>query len=277
MYLLVFFVLMKFNLNEKLLQIRLKPILIPPEHGIWGFTIEALILGLYLTEGISKYFITIMMFFLPFAKQTLKIFLQDLFSGRTFLRKYIALLFLIIFIMIFIFLFYFTYKFALYSFWYFILLGFLLGLIVVLLEIKGFYQHVLTEILGSFIPIFFILGMNTTTEIQYDHLMFIVIVLGFRNVSSILLTIKLVDFIKFGNINNYFFIIFLLIISTLILYFYYFINLPMFYILIIYLLIFIGLYYLIQFKIIKKAHQLGWIQIIIGLCYILAMIIIHKN
>jgi hypothetical protein len=78
---------------EELKQIRLKPILIPPEYGIWGFTIEAILLGIFLSEGISKYFIAIMMIILPFAKQNLKIFLQDVFAKKNVFKKICSVVF----------------------------------------------------------------------------------------------------------------------------------------------------------------------------------------
>ena len=262
---------------EELKQIRLKPILIPPEHGIWGFTIEAMLLGLFLSEGLSKYFIAIMMILLPFAKQNLKIFLQDVFAKRTFLRKYVALFFLMLFGLVFLFLFYFAYSYALYNFWYYIIIGLILGIIVILLEIKGFYQDILTEILGSFIPVFFTVSMNTTLENQIDHIIFIWFVLGFRNISSILITRKLVDFIKKNQIENFFLLLFIFLVSILFFYFFLYIKLIYLYIFFGYLALYIVFYYLIQFKIIQKAQQLGWLQIALGIAYVSSIVYVKIN
>ncbi|GIX40555.1 MAG: hypothetical protein KatS3mg129_0288 [Leptospiraceae bacterium] len=262
------------SIKEQIKNIRLKPILIPPEHGIWGFTIEALLVGYLLSEGSAKPFIGIMMILLPFAKQTLKIYLQDIFAKRTFLRKYIALFFLFIFGIVFLILFYFANQFALYPFWHFIILSFVLGFIAIILEIKGFYQHIITEIIGSFVPICFALSMNTTLEVQPDTIFYITMILGFRNISSIVLTRKLVDFIKYKKMQNFFLSCFVFLLIIFILYLYYSININIFYLLLIYLLLFVMFYYFIQFNIIKKAQQLGWIQIIVGICYIILSIIL---
>jgi hypothetical protein len=48
--------------------------------------------------------------------------------------------------------------------------------------------------------------MSTTLENQIDQIIFIGFVLGFRNISSILITRKLVDFIKKNQIENFFLI-----------------------------------------------------------------------
>jgi hypothetical protein len=262
---------------DELKQIRLKPILIPPEHGIWGFTIEAILLGIFLSEGISKYFIAIMMILLPFAKQNLKIFLQDVFAKRTFLRKYVALFFLMLFGLIFLLLFYFAFLNALYDFWYYIVVGLMIGFVVILLEIKGFYQDILTEILGSSIPVFFAIGMSTTLENQIDQIIFIGFVLGFRNISSILITRKLVDFIKKNQIENFFLLLFIFLVSILFFYFFLYIKFIYLYIFFIYLAIYIVFYYMIQLKIIQKAQQLGWMQIALGIAYVISIIYVKIN
>ncbi len=264
-----------YNSKTQLQDIRWKPIFIPPEHGIWGFTIESFLLGFFLSEGMSKYFISIWMILLPFAKQTSKIFLQDFFSKRKFLRKYIAFIITMFFFLIFGILFYFIYKTSLYESWILLLLALLSGFLVNIFEIKGFYQNIFVEIIGSFIPVLFALSMILSLEVQWEIIQLFTLILGFRNISSVILIRELVDFIKYSKIENFFVIITGFAITILILYFFKVMNLFILIIFFVYLVIFIVLYYLIKIQAIKKAQHLGWIQIILGLIYISIFIYLY--
>lgn len=262
------------NLIEEFKQIRWKPILIPPEHGIWGFTIEALILGLlfsFQNNFKESLLISFLMILNPFFKQSLKIFLQDVYHKRTFLRKYIAFLVSITFSIVYLLILYFIYKNSLYFFWIWILLSIILGMILIILEIIGYYQNLILEIVGSMIPSFFAMSMNSISEFQADTLFFIFLILFFRNITSILLVREILDILKTKNSEKKFFwVIFASsIFFALILYFYFFINFSIFLIMIIYLLSIFGLYYLSTRNIIKKPQTIGWSQILTGIFYVL--------
>lgn len=262
------------NISEEFKQIRWKPILVPPEHGIWGFTIEALILGLlfsFQNNVKESLLIAFLMVINPFFKQSLKIFFQDIYHKRTFLRKYVAFFVCITFAILYLFILYFIYKNSLYFFWIWILMGIILGIIIVIFEIIGYYQNPILEIAGSMIPSFFAISMNSISEFQTDILFFIFLVLFFRNFTSILLVREIVDILKIKNSENKFFwfIFAFSIFIALILYFYFFINFSIFFIMLLYLFSILVLYHLSTRNIIKKPQTIGWNQILIGILYVI--------
>ncbi|MCS7205421.1 MAG: hypothetical protein NZ853_06970 [Leptospiraceae bacterium] len=266
---LVLFVVISMSLIEELKQIRYKPIFIPPEKGIWGFVIESLILGLVISEGVGKYFLAILLITFPFVKQNLKIFLQDVFSKRKFLRKHVAFLFLILFLIFYLVLLYFTYRFSHFPFWIFVLIAFGLGLLFVVLEIKGFYQHLLLEIAGTFLFVLIAASMSTTIEWDTSKIELIFMILGFRNLTSILLTRELIDYIKYRKTDMFWYILIASVIVSLMLYFYYFIHLPLLTIFLFYLFVYVIIYQLIKIQKIYKIQTLGWGQIILGILYVI--------
>ncbi|MFN3604758.1 MAG: hypothetical protein ACK4UJ_08620 [Leptonema sp. (in: bacteria)] len=269
---------MKFqNFWEEFKVIRWKPILVPPEHGIWGFTIEAALLGFSFSYDQNVIFslgIVFLMFLNPFFKQAIKIYFQDVYHKRTFLRRYIALFVCAIFVFIYFIILYSIYKNSLYSFWIGIGIGMVLGLILVLLEIIGYYQNTFLEFVGSMIPSFFAISMNSILEYQEDVIYFMFLVLLYRNFSSIFLTKEIVSILKnrSDNKNSFWFIAFFHVLIALVLYFYYFISFKIFMILLLHLLSIVFLYFLATKNIIKKPQGIGWSQIVLGIAYIVFII-----
>lgn len=269
------------NFWAEVKQIRWKPFLIPPEHGIWGFTLESVIMGFFLSYqnhlGMSLG-IVFLLLLNPFFKQVFKIFLQDVYHKRTFLRKYLALSISILFSLVYLGIVFSIYQNSLYNFWIWILLGLLLGAFLVYLEVAGYYQNIFLELGSSLIPIFFAISMNSTLEFSSDTILFILILLGFRNVSSIVMTREILAILKNKAEKEIFFWYSLAasIFFSLILYFYFIINLYIFIIMIIYLLAMFVLYYLVNNQIIRRAQTIGWSQIGIGIVYVVLALIFRE-
>ncbi len=268
------------NYWEELKHIRWKPIFIPPEHGIWGFTLESILFGFILSYhnhlGIS-FSIVFLLLLNPFFKQAFKIFLQDVYHKRMILRKYVSFLICVIFSSIYIAIIYYVYQNSLYNFWIWIVVSLLLGASLVYLEIIGYYQHIFVELAGSMIPVLFAISMNSTLEFSLDTIVFIILILGFRNISSILLTREILAILKKTNNKDFFwYILATSIFYSLILYFYFLINLYMFLVMILYLFSMYLLYYFVIHQKIKKAQIIGWSQIIIGIGYV-ALILIFRE
>ncbi len=256
---------------DNLSEIRWKPILIPPEHGIWGFVIESMILGLFFSEGISRNIIAFTMILLPFARQSFKILAQDVVLKRNFFRKYVVLVINLLFLSLFTICFYIIFINSIYNYWIVpYLFSFLLGLILVTLEIKGYYQHLLVEISSSFLPFLMAISMHLTSEYQSEILLFMFTIVTFRNITSILLIREIVAKIKKQNYNTYLFYaaVFISFIFALFLNSNYIISKFIMGFMFIYLLIFVALF----LKPPRKIQTLGWFQLFLGILLILVSV-----
>jgi YwiC-like protein len=71
--------------------VRLRPLLVPAEHGAWAFVLEPVTLGLLVAPSRAGAFIGLAAFVLFLGRQPLKLGLSDRAAGRVYPRTFVAL------------------------------------------------------------------------------------------------------------------------------------------------------------------------------------------
>lgn len=253
-----------------------KPILIPPEHGIWGLTLEAAILGFCFSiknNFPESTWLLFLLFISPFAKQSLRTYLMYALNNRESTRKTPAFWVSVGFGFLYAMGIVMVYVKSNQNFFVWLVVAFLLAFVLVSLEAKGFIRNLFIELFGSFIPVLFAMSMNSIHEFPISTLSYIFIGLAFRNISSILLIRDLLNLLKNREFQLWSFLVILISFAglSLFLFMFEFYNQNIFFILLIYLVSFLGVYFLIVKNKISKPQSIGFLQLFLGISYVVCL------